>query len=200
MDNSLGHSQPNQLKIVQIKGKRKSWKEIMPIRKSARLTKISTPFVVKTIFLDDECYHGDLEDNETLEGEILENLAQPFKNKSQLVLYHPLRYNNMNLSKDKLRLIQEFIRHFGVFYRFTRDPTIMYSYEFLTVSGLKLSLRTLLNELIFFLSILIDHNRTAHGLSLVGMDRSWPISTMESHVNFCMFHHDQNSFIPKVVK
>ena len=87
MDNSLGHSQPNQLKLEQIKRKRKSWKGIMPIRKSARLIKTSTPFVVKTDFPTDESYHGDFEDNdsldnETLEGKILENLVQHLENKS----------------------------------------------------------------------------------------------------------------------
>ena len=66
----------------QNKRKRKMWKGIMPIRKSVRLTKISTPFVVKIDFPNDESYHDDSEDNETLEGEILENLAQPFENKS----------------------------------------------------------------------------------------------------------------------
>ena len=32
------------------------------------------------------------------------------------------------------------------------------------------------------------------------MDRPRPISTMESRINFCMLHHDQNSFIPEIVK
>ena len=82
MSNSLGHSQLDQLKLEQIKRKRKSSKGITPIRKSARLNKTSTPFVVKIDFLDDESYHGDSEDNENLEGEIFGNLVQPSKNKS----------------------------------------------------------------------------------------------------------------------
>lgn len=105
MSNSLGHFQSNQLKLEQIKRKIKSWKGVTPIRKSARLNKTSMPFAVKIDFSNDECYHGDSkdndgprkngieeiddesyhgdsEDNENLEGEILEDLVQPFKNKS----------------------------------------------------------------------------------------------------------------------
>ena len=65
---------------------------------------------------------------------------------------------------------------------------------------LKFSFRTPLDEPIFFSSILIDHNRTAHGLKSIEMDhlRSGPI--MENHVNFCMLHHDQNSFALEIVK
>jgi len=131
----------------------------VPTRKSARLNKESVPWVIENKLLDDESYHGDSEDNdsldnETLEGEILENLVQPFENKSQLVLYHLIKSNNMNLTENKLRLIQKFIEHSRAFYMFSEDPTIAYSlhkiYEFLTLNGIKLSLKTLLDEPIFF--------------------------------------------------
>ena len=128
MSNSLGHLQSNQLKLEQIKRKRKSYKGVMPIRKSARLNKTSTPFVVKIDFLDDDSYHGDskdndglrkiaigeiddesyqgvLEDTDNLEEGIIEDLVQPFENKSQLFLYHFIKANNMNLIGNKLRLI-----------------------------------------------------------------------------------------------
>ena len=62
--------------------KKRSQKGIVPIRKSARLTKTSTPLVIKIDFSNDESYHENLEDNETLERESLENLVQLFENKS----------------------------------------------------------------------------------------------------------------------
>ena len=136
---SLVQSSPEQNKR-----KRKTWKGIMQIRKSARLIKTSTPFVVKIDFPTDESYHGDSEDNdsldnETLEGEILENLVQPFENKSQLVLYRLVKSNNSNLIENKLRLIQKFMEHSRAFYKFSKDPTIAYSlhkiYEFLIMNG-----------------------------------------------------------------
>jgi len=201
---SLVQSSPEQNKR-----KRKTWKGIVPTRKSARLNKESAPWVSKNKLLDDESYHGDSKDNdsldnETLEGEILENLVQPLENRSQLVLYRLVKSNNMNLTENKLRLIQKFIEHSGAFYKFSKDPTIAYSlhkiYEFLTVNGLRFSFRTLLNEPILFPSILIDHNKTTHVLNSVEMDHLRPIPTMENHVNFCMLHHDQNSFIPEIIK
>jgi len=64
MSNSLGHSQSDQLKLEQIKRKRKSWKWIILIRKSARLNKTSISFVVKIDFSNDDSYHGDFEDND----------------------------------------------------------------------------------------------------------------------------------------
>lgn len=67
------------------------------------------------------------------------------------------------------------------------------------MNGIKLSFRTFLDELIFFSNIIIDHNRTTRDLNPV-MDHPRPISTMESHINFCMLHHDQNSFAPEIVK
>ena len=69
----------------------------------------------------------------------------------------------MNLIEDKLRLIQEFIGHPEVFYRFIKDPTIVLSlhiiYEFLIMNNLGSSIRISLDELIFILSISIDQNK-----------------------------------------
>jgi len=48
------------------KRKQKSWKGITTIRKSARLNKNSVPLVVETKLSDEESYHGDSEDNDTL--------------------------------------------------------------------------------------------------------------------------------------
>ena len=69
------------------KRKRKTWKGIEPTRKSTRLNKESAPWVIENKLADDESYHGDFGDNdsldnETLKGEILENLVQPLENKS----------------------------------------------------------------------------------------------------------------------
>jgi len=48
------------------KRKRKSWKGVTSIRKSARLNKDSIPLVIETKILDEESYHGDFEDNDNL--------------------------------------------------------------------------------------------------------------------------------------
>ena len=167
------------------------------IRKSARLNKTSTPLAVEIDFLDDESYHGDFEDNDdprkigieeiddesyhgdsednkNLEEEILEDIVQPPENKLQLVLYRSVKSNDMNLSKDKLRLVQEFIRHLEVFYRFTRDSTIAHLlhiiYEFFTTNDLRSLIRTLPFDLTFFFSISIVQKRIAYSLNSKEMD------------------------------
>ena len=76
-----------QLLLEQNKRKRKTWKVIVPTRKSARLNKEKSPWVIENKPPDDESYHGDFKDNdsldnETLEGKIFENLVQPLEKKS----------------------------------------------------------------------------------------------------------------------
>jgi len=94
---------PNQSKLETTNKKRKSWKGVTSIIKSARLNKASVPLAIETNLLDeesyhkdfednynpiqtcikiidDESYHGDLENNENLEKEVLENLVQPLEN------------------------------------------------------------------------------------------------------------------------
>ena len=63
---SLVQSSPNQNKR-----KIKTWKGILPTRKSARLNKESGPWVIKNKLPNDESYHGDSEDNDSLDGETL---------------------------------------------------------------------------------------------------------------------------------
>ena len=77
-----------------MKRKRKSWKGIMPIRKSARLIKTSTPFVVKTNFSNDESYHGDSEDNDSSDGETLGNVSKTFENDLPISMYQPNKFNS----------------------------------------------------------------------------------------------------------
>ena len=92
-----------------------------------------------TKIIDDESYHGDSEDNENLEGEILENIDCPLNNEKQLMLYHSEKTNDLNLTEDKLRLAQRFIRCPGTFYEFSRDLTIANSvnaiYDFMTTNN-----------------------------------------------------------------
>jgi len=55
--------------------------------------------------IDDESYHGDSKDNENPKEEVLENIVQPIENQLQLVLYRSKKYNDLNITKDKLRLV-----------------------------------------------------------------------------------------------
>ena len=92
--------------LKQNKKKRKSWKGIVPTRKSTRLNKESDPWIIKNELLNDESYHGDFEDNDSLDGETLENNIQNFENDLQVILYRSQRFNDWNLTKEKLRLVQ----------------------------------------------------------------------------------------------
>lgn len=100
----------------------------------------------------------------------------------------------MNLIEDKLRLVQEFIGHLGVFYRFTKDPIIAHSlhaiYEFLIMNSLRSPVRTPLIKSILFLSISIDQNRVIYNLNPEEMDHLWPFFTIESHINLCVLYLD----------
>jgi len=103
MSNPLDLPPTNQSKPEPAKRKRKSWKGVTTIRKSARLNKNSVPLVIEielsdeesyhgdsedndnlsetcTKIIDDESYHGDFEDNENPEEEILENINHPLNN------------------------------------------------------------------------------------------------------------------------
>jgi len=64
MNDSLDLLLLNQSKLEPTKRKRKSWKGITSIRKSARLNKASVPLAVETNFSNDESYHRDFEDND----------------------------------------------------------------------------------------------------------------------------------------
>jgi len=93
-----------------------------------------------TKIIDDESYHGDSEDNENLEEEILGNIDYPLNNEKKLTLYHSKKSNDLNLTKDKLRLAQRFIRCPGTFYEFSRYFTLANSvnaiYDFMTTDNL----------------------------------------------------------------
>jgi len=133
-------------------------------KKSARLNKASVPLAIEIDFLydesyhrdfednddpskigikiiDDEHYHGDSKENENPKEEVLENIVQTLENQLQLVLYCFEKSNDLNLTEDKLRLVQEFITCPRIFYRFTKDPTITHSlyiiYKILTINSLK---------------------------------------------------------------
>jgi len=66
MNNSLDLLPSHQSKPKLAKRKRKSWKGVTSIRKSARLNKDSVPLVIETKFSDEKSYHGDFEDNDNL--------------------------------------------------------------------------------------------------------------------------------------
>jgi len=118
---------PNQSKPKITNRKRKSWKGVTSIRKSARLNKASVPLAIEINLsdeeyhhryskdndnpsqtcikiIDDQSYHGDSEGNENPKKEVLENIVQPLKN--QLFLFYSKKSNNLNLNEDKLRMVQ----------------------------------------------------------------------------------------------
>ena len=162
MSNPLDLPLTNQSKPEPSKRKWKSWKGVTTIRKSARLNKNSVPLVIETKLsdeesyhgdfedndnlneaytkiIDDESYHGDSEDNENPEEKFLGNINCPLNNEKQLTLYRSEKYNDLNLTEDKLRLAQRFIRYPGTFYEFSRDLTIANSmnaiYDFMTTNN-----------------------------------------------------------------
>ena len=61
--------------------------------------------IIETKFLDDESYHGDFEDNDSLEGETLEDIIQNLEDKLQIVLYRLEKSNDLNLIEEKLKLV-----------------------------------------------------------------------------------------------
>jgi len=105
-------------------------------------------FYTNIKIIDDESYHGDSEDNENPEEEILENINCLLNNERQLTLYHSKKYNDLNLTEEKLRLAQKFIRCLGTFYEFSRDPTISNSlttiYDFMITNNYRFPLGHLL--------------------------------------------------------
>jgi len=198
MSNSLDLLLLNQSKLKLAKRKRKSWKGVTSIRKSARLNKDSVPLVIEINFLneesyhgdskdndnpiktciriiDDESYHGDSEENENPEEAVLENIVQPLKNQLQLVLYRSKKFNDLNFNEYKLRVVQKFITCPRIFYRFIEDPIITHSlyviYEFLTINSLRSPFRITLAKPTFLLYTLIDQNRITHDLNHPKMDR-----------------------------
>ena len=70
------------------------WKGIMPIRKSARLNKESAPWIIEDKLPNEESSHGDLEDNDSSDGETLENVSKTFKNDLSITMYQPNRFNS----------------------------------------------------------------------------------------------------------
>jgi len=66
MSNSLDILPLNQSKPELAKRKRKSWKGVTSIRKSARLNKDSVPLIIETKFSDEESYYEDYECNDNL--------------------------------------------------------------------------------------------------------------------------------------
>ena len=165
MSNPLYLPLTNQSKTKPSKRKQKSWKGVTIIRKSARLNKNKVPLVIKTKLSDEESYHGDSEDNDNLneaytktiddesyhgdskdnenpEEEILGNIDFPLNNEKQLMLYCYEKSNDSNLTEDKLRLAQRFIRCLRTFYEFSRDITISNSvnaiYDFMTTNNCRL--------------------------------------------------------------
>lgn len=106
MNKSLDYPQLVQTKPKPNKRKRKSWKGLTLIRKSARLNRDSVLVIVEIEFPNDESYHRDSKDNDILIGEILEDIIQNSKNKLQITLYHPEKSNGWNLIEEKLRLVQ----------------------------------------------------------------------------------------------
>ena len=154
--------------------------------------------------VDDESYHGESEDNENLEEEVLENITHPLENEWQLTLYHFEKSNNLNLTEDKLRLVQKFIRHPRTFYRFSRDPTIAYPlntiYEFLITNNCKFIVGGSIFEKPSMISVAPYQYRTTRILKEQEMDHLRPICAMESHVNFCVLYLGWNAFVPELVK
>ena len=227
MSNSLDLLPLNQSKPEPAKRKRKSWKGVTSIRKSARLNKASVPLVIKTNFsdeesyhgyfedndnpsktcirlTDDESYHGESEDNEKPKEEVLDSIVQPLENQLQLVLYWSKKSNDLNFNEDKLRLAQEFITCPRIFYRFIEDPTITHSlheiYEFLTINSLRSPSRITLAKPTFLWYTLTNQNRTTYGLNNTEMDHPWPILSEESHIKFCMLCPNQNPIILESIK
>jgi len=197
MSHPLDHPQLIQLTLESAKRKRKSWKGINPIRKSVRLNKASVCSIIAIDFSDDESYHEDFEDNddlkkasigvvddesyhggskdnENLEEEILENITHPLENKWQLTLYHYEKSNGLNLTKDKLRLVQKFMGHLRTFYRFTEDSTIAYSlntiYKFLITNNCKLPIGASIFEIPLVVSVAPYQYRIARDLREQEMD------------------------------
>ena len=123
---SLVQSSPEQNKR-----KRKTWEGTMPTRKSARLNKESAPWIVENKLPDEESYHGDSEDNVSSDGETLEHVSKIFKNDLSLTMYRPNIFNNWNLTKEKLRLVQQFMKDFKMFYKFAKDTSTTYSFHYL---------------------------------------------------------------------
>ena len=227
ISNSLDLPSTNQSKPELAKRKRKSWKGVTSIRKSARLNKDSVPLVIETKILDEESYHkdfedndnlnktctriiddksyhGDSEDNENTEEEVLENINNPLDNEWKLTLYHSKKSNDLNLTKEKLRLVQKFIRHLGTFYEFFRDPTIAYSlntiYDFMITNNCRLPVGAFIFEKPSVISVILYQYRIARGLREQEMDRPWPTFAMESHVNFCALYSRRNDFGLESVK
>ena len=103
----------------------------MPTRKSARLNKKSAPRIIEDKLLDEESYHGDFEDNDSFDGETLENINQMFEKDLSITMYQPNRFNSWNLTEEKLRLVQQFMKDSGMFYKFATDTSIAYSFHYL---------------------------------------------------------------------
>lgn len=124
---------------------------------------------VYTKIIDDESYHGDSEDNENPEEEILGNRYYPLNSEKQLMLYHPEKTNDLNLTDDKLRLAQRFIRCPEIFYEFSRDLTIANLvnaiYDFMTTNNCRLPIGASPFEKAFEIRVLPYQYRTISGLS-----------------------------------
>jgi len=227
MINSLDLPPNNQSKLELAKRKRKSWKGVTSIRKSARLNKNSVPLVIEiklldeesyhgdfedndnlseicTKIIDDESYHGDSEDNESPKEEVLENINHPLDNECQLTLYHSRKSNDLDLTEEKLRLVQKLIRCPGTFYEFSKDPTIAYSlntiYDFMITNNCRLPVGASIFEKPSMISIAPYQYRITRSLRKQEMDRLRPIFVMEIHVNFCTLYSRRNDFDPKSVK
>ena len=154
--------------------------------------------------IDDESYHGDSEDNKNLEEEVLENINHPLDNEWQLTLYHSKKYNDLNLTEEKLRLVQKFIGRLGTFYKFSRDPTIAYSlnaiYDFMITNNCRLPIGASIFEKNSMISVTPYRYRTTRSLREQEMDRLRPTFAMESHVKFYALYSRRNDFDPKSVK
>ena len=154
--------------------------------------------------LDDESYHGDSEDNENLEEEILENINCPLNNEKQLTLYHSEKSNDLNLTKDKLRLAQRFIRCPRTFYEFSRDLTIANSvnaiYDFMTTNNCRFPIGASPFKKYFEIRVTPYQYRTIDSLSRQEMDLPWPTFIMEIHINFCALYSGRNNLGSEPVK
>ena len=118
--------------------------------------------------IDDESYHGDSEDNENPKKEVLENINHPLDNEWKLTLYHSQKSNDLNLTEEKLRLIQKFIRRPEIFFEFSRDPTIAYLlniiYDFMITNNCRLPVGAPISKKPSMISVTPYRYRTSHGL------------------------------------